>query len=111
MVIHKGWKVLSPGRWSVYVKSVSTGAVQYPLGKWVRPQPGCGPLAVFLEEVPARNFAASQSRYPRRICSVHRCEFTYSQFRHLWRFFRGKLQKPRNVLNCTRFASAVRTLD
>ena len=108
---HNGWKVLSPGRWSVYVKSEATGAVQYPFGKWARPQAGCGPLGVFLEKEQARDFATGQSRHPRRICTIHRCEYKSSRFRHFWRYFRGKLDKKMKSPEGTRFASAVRTLD
>jgi len=112
MVIHQGWKVLSRGRWSVYVKSKATGAVQYPLGEWARPQVGCGPLGVFEQEHQARNFALGQSAYPNRICAVHKCEYRSSRFRRFWRFFRGKLEKSGAVnVEGTRFADAVRTLD
>jgi hypothetical protein len=103
MAIRKGWKVLSRGRWSAIVRRGS-GGVHYPVNRWVKPEKGCGPLAVFTSETWTRSWAGPN-------CTVHRCEYRHSRLRQLWRFVRGEKRIGTLMPYGTALADAVRTLD
>ena len=112
MVIHKGYKVLSPGRWSA-LEVGKGGAVQYSLGKWTTSKHGCGPLGVFIDEGAARDWALEWD-WNTGPLTVHKCEFRGSRFRSFWRTVGSVVHKNVEV-TCipptVRFADTVRTLD
>jgi hypothetical protein len=103
MAIRRGYKVLSPGRWSAYIKRAN-GGVRYPVNKWVEPKLGCGPLAVFADKQRAVRWAGARD-------TIHECDYKPSRFRHLWRLWRGKVERRNGLPIATRLASAVRTLE
>jgi hypothetical protein len=109
MAIRRGYKVLSPGRQSAIVKR-GNGGLHYSVGKWVQPQSGCGPLAVFEDFQEAWLWADGWSS---RNLHVYLCQFKPSRLVTLRRIVRGVLFR-RRAGECplgTVFASAVRTLE
>ena len=119
MAIHSGWKVLSVGRWSAWMRGEGGGAIQYPVDTWVYPRAGCGPLGVFGDYDEAEAWANNWF-YDKGPLTVHRCQFKFSRFRSFWRTVGGKIQKNIGGPLLTqetfqqmtvKFADAVKTLD
>ena len=105
-----GWKVLSRGRWSCWIKGKRGKAVHYPKNKWARPHKGNGPLAVFTSEETASIWAHSR-KFDYNL-NIHKCYYKPSKKTFLWRLLRGGNVKKRSHLpDGTALATAVKTLE
>lgn len=75
-VVEEGYKVV-PYK-NLLVSSHSPVTVSYKRRGWVQPPPGCGPLAVFKDELDAQNFAGIHDMV------VYKCWYVASSERRFW---------------------------
>jgi len=107
VAIREGWKVLREHRWSCMSVGYG-GAIQYPVNKWAKPRPRCGPLTVFDSRELAERFMWESWGYR---LTIHRCQYKPSRLRFLWARGRGHGLRLNELPTGTRLANAVKTLE